>query len=133
MSECNVKTIILNVEPELNLLIIQMFSELSIKISNIEDLDNMQLSRDIFLDTELHKNLINYVPYLKKYLKSSMLTSLHDNSIIKQKFPSINIFRQILKCQGYKMTPFIVSNGYQKNNGKKVIKRFFSINRIVDH
>ena len=81
MSECNVKTIILNVEPELNLLIIQMFSELSIKISNIEDLDNMQLSRDIFLDTELHKNLINYVPYLKKYLKSSMLTSLHDNSI----------------------------------------------------
>ena len=133
MSECNVKTIILNVEPELNLLIIQMFSELSIKISNIEDLDNMQLSRDIFLDTELHKNLINYVPYLKKYLKSSMLTSLHDNSIIKQKFPSINIFRQILKCQGYKMTPFIVSNGYQKSNGKKVIKRFFSINRITDH
>ena len=127
MDKSNIKTILLDNSLDFDNLIIKIFSEINISIKNINDLDNLQISRLYFLDNTLHNRLIKYVPNLKKYFKSGMLNSLHDNSSIKQKFPSINFYRQILKCCGFKMKPFIISDGYYKNSGKKKIKRYFLI------
>ena len=61
------------------------------------------------------KTIIKNSDYSSEYLNC-----LHDNSIYKQKFPAINLIRQILKCNYLKLTPKIISNGYEKLSGKKV-------------
>jgi hypothetical protein len=60
---------------------------------------------------------------------SSMLTSLQTNAPKKQKWPLLNLVRQILKSNDYKMEPIRKSAGYTKD-GKKIYKRFFLIKKF---
>ena len=53
------------------------------------------------------------------------------NSLNKQKFPAVNMLRQICKCNGLKVYPFIVSKGYDKTNGRKIIERYYKIKYIT--
>ena len=62
--------------------------------------------------------------------KSGKLTSLHKNNETHQKFPAINMVRQVLKCNGFKLTPYVVSIGYDQDTGKKLTKRYFNIHKI---
>ena len=67
---------------------------------------------------------------LKDEFSSNFLTCLHSNSNNKQKFPGINMFRQILKENNFDMKPNVYSNGYCKITGKKnVIRSFIIINK----
>ena len=58
-----------------------------------------------------------------------MLTSLQTNAQKKQKWPLLNLVRQILKSNDYKMEPIRKSNGYTKD-GKKKYLRFFLIKKF---
>ena len=68
-----------------------------------------------------NKKVINE---LKDKYKSNMLTCLHKNSIEKQKFPALNMIRQICKCNNIKVYPVVISKGYDKASGKKIIERY---------
>ena len=35
--------------------------------------------------------------------------------------------RQILKCNNYKMEPYVISKGYDKCSGKKIVERYYRI------
>ena len=123
---------IIKLVPDISLeeIVIKLFKMIDIQINEIGDLNNMIVRRDIFLNNSLYPKLIVLIPKIKDFLKSSYLTSLQSNSEIKQKFPCLNLFRQILKCYHYKMTPFIVAQGYNKVTGKKIITRFFKIEAL---
>ena len=41
-----------------------------------------------------------------------------------QKFPALNMLRQICKCNGLKVYPFVISRGYDKVSGRKIIDRY---------
>ena len=41
-----------------------------------------------------------------------MLTCLHKNSLEKQKFPALNMIRQICKCNHLKVYPFVICKGF---------------------
>jgi len=99
---------------------------INIKIDDETELDNYQFERDILLDDKIIENYNKFIPKLKKKYSSNKLTCLHLNN--KQKFPAINMLRQILKCNGYKMIPVVVSLGYC--DGIKLTKRYFCINKI---
>ncbi len=122
-----IKIISLVTNKQLETIIQDMFLKLDIKITNLSELDGLVLERDIFLDDELYPSLSHFVPKIKDFLKSSYLTSLHKNSEEKQRFPCINLFRQVLKFANIKMSPFVISQGYEKTTGKKIIKRFFRL------
>ena len=64
---------------------------------------------------------------LKKKYNSHKLTCLHKNSLDKQQFPSINLIRQILKCNKLKLKPKIICKGYCKITNKKIFERNFII------
>ena len=66
---------------------------------------------------------------LKKYLSSSMFTSLHENAGKNQKSPLINLVRQVLKWLGYELNPKRLSDGYSED-GKKRYRRIFIIKKI---
>ena len=114
---------------EYNLLIIEIFKLIEINVSSVDELENLILDRSIFLEPSLYNNLQKYIPLFKKYLKSSSKTCLHANSQTKQKFPSLNIYRQVLKKINFNLAPLVISKGYNKYTGKKIYQRYFEIKK----
>lgn len=101
----------------------KILEELGIEIEKIE---NHEIDRDFFLDMHKYDNIQKYIVSLKKEFSSSFLTSLQENARIKQKFPLLNLVRQILNVYGYKMEPLRKCDGYTKDK-KKRFKRYFLI------
>ena len=95
------------------------------KILNLETLEHNEVEFDILTQTDTIKNLFALTPRLKKCYPSDKLTSLHYNATSKQRFPGVNILRQILRIHGYKMRPVVRCMGYDK--GRKLIKRSYLI------
>ena len=81
-------------------------------------------------DRNLIEELYRKAPNLKSFYNSSKLTCLHKNSLDKQKFPAVNMYRQLLKCNNLKMEPYVVSKGYNKYSGKKIVERFYRIKEL---
>jgi hypothetical protein len=104
-----------------------IFSALDINIKQRGDINNLILKQDTLKSKTLIDELTNKVPNLKSYYNSSKLTCLHKNSLDKQKFPAVNMCRQILKCNSFKMEPYVISKGYDKFSGKKLVERYYRI------
>ena len=100
-----------------------------IVIQQFDDLDGMLLPREIFLDKEIYNSVKEDISILKQLFTSSALTSLQSNAEETQKWPLLNLVRQILRSCHYKMTPKRVSAGYTKE-GKKIYKRMFIIEKL---
>ena len=110
-------------------LLIQIFKILSFHVDKIEDLTNLTFPRETLLQKDNQNKLMDLIPQLKLVYNSSYLNCLHDNSIFKQKFPGVNLVRQVLKCNHLSLTPKIISNGYEKSTGKKKVSRIFKIEK----
>ena len=110
-------------------LLIKIFKLLSFHVDTLEDLTNLTFPRETLLQKDNQKKLMDLIPQLKLVYNSSYLNCLHDNSIFKQKFPGVNLVRQVLKCHHLALTPKIISNGYEKATGKKKVNRIFKIEK----
>ena len=97
-------------------------------IVGLKSLNNQIILFDKLTDPKIVTKLRKEVNNLKKVYQSDKLTSLHKNAKTKQKFPGINIFRQILKENGFKMVPRVQSMGY--NGSQKIVKRSYLIQKI---
>lgn len=97
--------------------------------NTFDGLDGLLIERNILLDNDRYELVKKTIPELRKIYSSSFITSLHINAEKKQKWPLINIVRQILKINNYSMRPFRKSNGYD-NNGKKKVIRYFRLEKI---
>ena len=82
--------------------------------------------RETLLNDAIYKSLKNSVVELKKIFSSSALTSLHKEATSNQKWPLLNLVRQILNVYGYHMKPIRKCDGYTPDGVKK-FKRFFQI------
>lgn len=108
-----------------------ILNRIGLHFDNTDSLIGMVVTRDIFLDKKLYKEIYNEIPILKNYLKSSSCTCLHSNAENNQRWPLLNITRQILRTYGFKMTPKRQSDGYS-DDGKKKYKRFYLIEKEKD-
>ena len=102
----------------------------NIMINTYDDLNGMLIPREIFLDKEIYKSIKEDIAILKQIFASSSLTALQSTAEENQKWPLLNLVRQILKSCNYKMTPKRISDGYTKD-GKKIYKRMFIIEYIT--
>ena len=89
---------------------------------------DQDIPRELLLREDVYRKVRELVPDLKSVLSSSYLTSLQSNAITNQKWPLINIVRQLLKQSGYRMHPIRKSDGYTVD-GKKKYRRFFRIEK----
>ena len=110
-------------------LLIKVFKILNYDVEKLEDLVSITLQRELLKGKQVTQKILELVPELRKVYNSSYLTCLHGNSIFKQKNPAINLVRQLLKCNYLLMTPKVVSNGYDKASGKKLVTRIFIIEK----
>lgn len=100
-----------------------------IVLNQFHDLDGMIVPKEIFLDKVVYDSVKEDISILKQLFTSSALTSLQSNAEDNQKWPLLNLVRQILRSCHYKMTPKRVSAGYTKE-GKKIYKRMFIIEKL---
>lgn len=98
---------------------------------DVRMLEGQLIPRDLLLLPEKYTQCHDDLMVLKQYMSSSSLTSLQSTAHLHQKWPLLNAVRQILKVQMLRMVPVRIADGYTKD-GKKIIKRFFRIERIVD-
>jgi ribosomal silencing factor RsfS len=90
--------------------------------------NELLVERERLLHNEIYEELKPEIDELRKKLSSSSLTSLHQDAQTKQRWPLINLIRQILHVYQYKMEPLRKSDGYTKDGVKKY-KRFFLIKK----
>ena len=107
----------------------QFLNKVGIEFQNVEQLEGQLIPRDILLNKDLYEEIKKDIPELKKLFSSSSHTSLHKNAEESQKWPIINITRQILKSCNFDMEPIRRSDGKTKD-GKKRFKRYFKISKI---
>ena len=112
-------------------LLLKLFKILKINIISIDQIDNLEIDRESLKDKKIVEKYYSMIPELKKIYNSDMFSCLHKNSLEKQKQPAVCMLRQILKANNFKMTPKIYNLGYNKANGKKLVKRTYSINKII--
>jgi hypothetical protein len=125
MDSLNFKTI--HISDPLEPIILSLFNEIGECATCLNELEGRIISRESFNSTNLQKKILNHLPKVKGILTSSSLTSLQSTAPKKQKNVELNFFRQLLRTRGYHLKPFVVSDGYNKTNGKKIIKRFYRI------
>ena len=110
-------------------LIFNFLHKCNFVFDKIEHLDGMLIPREMLLNEKKYLDMSQNILELKKLFSSSMLTSLQTNAPKKQKWPLLNLVRQILKSNDYKMEPIRKSAGYTKEGAKKY-KRFFLIKKF---
>lgn len=95
-------------------------------MNNDEFPDEILILRDSLLSEMVYKSVESELIELKKTLSSSSLTSLQKEANTRQKWPLLNLVRQILNVYGYIMIPIRKADGY-KEDGVKRFKRYFQI------
>lgn len=98
----------------------------NIVFKDFNHLDGMLIPREMLLDQKKYETVKEHISSLKEVFSSSSLTALQKDAKTKQKWPLLNLVRQILKTNDYGMEPKRKSNGYD-DDGKKKYLRFFII------
>lgn len=91
---------------------------------NEEELEGLVILRETLLSKEKYEEIKEHINELKKIHSSSALTSLQSTALKNQKWPLLNLIRQILRVNGYLMKPHRQSNGYDDDGRKKYIRYF---------
>jgi hypothetical protein len=101
---------------------------IGINFESIDNLDNFFIPREQLLCDLKYEEIKILIPELKKKFSSSFMTSLQKNAKQEQKWPLLNLIRQILSAYKYQMEPIRKSDGYTLEGVKKY-KRFFQIKK----
>ena len=111
-------------------LTITFLKKIGININTIQEIDGITITRDGLLDKEKYDSIKELIPELKKVFSSSFLTSLQKTAGNSQRWPLLNLLRQILNQNGFNMTPIRKSDG-RDQSGKKKYKRYFIIQKKI--
>ena len=108
--------------------VIEILKKSNIIIEDESFINGMVIPREILLRKDKYDELEEQIKKLKKIFSSSKLTSLQKTAKTNQKWPLLNLVRQLLKVSNINMVPKRKSDGYDKN-GKKKFKRFFLLEK----
>ena len=96
------------------------------EFNELKDINGFIIPREILLSDNKYEEVKKLIPELKQKYSSSFMTSLQKNADKCQKWPLLNLIRQILSVYKYKMDPIRKADGYTLEGVKKY-KRYFQI------
>jgi len=112
--------------------IIKILNDCNIVFDSSDQLNGMEIPRDILLSKKTYENIKPSIDTIKKSgFSSSSLTALQKNAHETQKWPLLNLVRQILRASNFNLFPIRKAIGRNKC-GKKLYKRFFKIQKLKD-
>ena len=98
------------------------------EIDELKDIDGLVTPRESLISDDKYDQIKKLIPELKKHYSSSFMTSLQTKAETSQKWPLLNLIRQLLNVHNYKMEPIRKSDGYTLEGVKKY-KRYFQIKK----
>ena len=107
-----------------------ILKNVGIEFENLTDLNGLFIPREILLSDNKYDEIKKLIPELKKNYSSSLMTSLQKTAELSQKWPLLNLVRQILSIYNYRMEPVRKADGYTLEGIKKY-KRFFLIKKKI--
>ena len=108
-------------------IVLNFLNKCKINCENFFELDGMIIERNLLISCELYNNIKPDILELKNILNSSIYTSMHKNAV-NQRWPLLNLVRQLLRRYDYDLIPKRSADGYTKD-GQKKYKRFFEIKK----
>lgn len=90
--------------------------------------DGLIIPRDMLISPEKYEKLKPHITELKKIFSSKCMTSMHASAEYNQKWPCLNLVRQVLKRMGYDIEPERKCAG-RDETGKKLFERFFKVQK----
>jgi hypothetical protein len=105
-----------------------ILNTVGIYFNNVSDLEGIIFSREQLLSDTKYEEVKKHIPELKKKFSSSFMTSLQKKAETNQKWPLLNLVRQVLSVYNFHLTPIRKCDGYT-SEGVKKYKRFFKIVR----
>ena len=110
--------------------VIKFLNKCNIVFDAVEQLNGMEIPRDPLLSDKKYEEIELEIPCIKNFgYSSSSLTALQKNAKENLKWPLLNLVRQILKSNNYKMEPIRKSKVYTQECKKKYL-RFFIIKKL---
>jgi hypothetical protein len=112
-----------------------MLRYVDVEFEDLDDLLDQVVERTKLLkeDTVSYYNDHFKEKWKSLHYRSDKLTSLRSNNLTSQKFPAVNMLRQILKCHKLHLKPHVTSLGYDAKTGRKLYKRDYIIGRTFDY
>jgi hypothetical protein len=108
-----------------------ILNHVGIYFNSITELEGIFFPREQLLSETKYELVKQYIPELKKKFSSTFMTSLQKKAETNQKWPLLNLIRQILLVYNYHLTPVRKCDGYTPDGVKKY-KRFFKIIRKIN-
>ena len=109
----------------------EILNILGIYFNEVSELEGIFFSREQLLSEYKYNQIKEFIPELKKNFSSSFMTSMQKNAEKNQKWPLINLVRQILLVYSYNLCPVRKCDGYT-SEGIKKYKRFFKIIKKIN-
>jgi hypothetical protein len=110
----------------------KIFLTIGLNIEKIEDFEGLFIPREQLLCDLKYNEIKKLIPNLKKIYSSSFMTSLQKNADKHQKWPLLNLVRQMLNIYKYKMVPIRKSDGYTLDGIKKYKRFLHSLEALDD-
>ena len=96
----------------------------ALHIGSHELKEGLLIERDTLVSKEKYEALKPHIVELKKIFSSKCMTSMHSCAEYNQRWPCLNLVRQVLKRMGYDITPERRCAG-RDEGGKKIFERYF--------
>ena len=109
---------------------ILILNVVDLSFNSLTDLNGLFIPREVLLSDSKYDEIKKLIPELKKNYSSSLMTSLQKTAEMSQKWPLLNLVRQILNIYNYRMEPVRKADGYTLEGIKKY-KRFFLIKKKI--
>lgn len=93
------------------------------------NLEGLFIPREQLINHEKYNDIKPLILNLKTHYSSSFLTCLQKTASKNQKWPLLNLVRQILNTHNYKMEPIRKADGYTIDGVKKY-RRFFHVTKM---
>lgn len=134
-STIKVVDVIVNTEERDLQLLKEMLDYIGVKFTHIDDLVDKIVPRDRLLEMETvdYYNARFKPEWRNLNYSTGKLTSLRKNNVVVQKFPAVNMLRQILKCHKLHLKPHIQSLGYDPDTGKKRYRHEYIIANVFSY
>jgi hypothetical protein len=91
--------------------------------------DGLVIERDTLVSKEKYEALKPHIVELKQIFSSKCMTSMHSCAEFNQRWPCLNLVRQVLKRMGYDIAPERRCAG-RDEGGKKIFERFFILRML---
>ena len=102
----------------------KILTKIGITFENENQLNEILIPRETFINDTIYNSVKDHISELKTIFSSSSLTSLQKQAGKSQRWPLLNLIRQILNVYGFHMKPIRKSAGYTADGVKK-FTRFF--------